>query len=209
MSKNNEFIIQYSGLSLGTHAYELEIGKAFFESLDYHEFEDCRIKVNLDLEKSASMLVLFFKIGGTVKTNCDRCLEEMFIKLDADFKQLIKISDYEEQDENDEIFIVPSAEYEIDITKFVFDFVLLSMPPKSVHEEGECDEDALDKLNSYLVKNSNDHDDEFDFDDEDIDDEDWDDDDNEEEDIAEEEKDSNKAIDPRWQALLDLKNKKN
>lgn len=201
MSKNNEFIIQYSGLSLGTHAYELEVGKAFFESLGYHEFEDCRIKVSLDLEKSASMLVLFFKIGGSVKTNCDRCLEEMFIKLDGDFKQLVKISDYEEQDENDEIFIVPSAEYEIDITKFVFDFILLSMPPKSVHEDGECDEDAIEKLNSYLVKNSNDHDDEFDFDD---DDDDWDDDED-----SEDEEDDNKEIDPRWKALMDLKNKEN
>ncbi len=205
MSKNNDFIIQYSGLSLGTHPYELEVGKEFFESLDYHEFEDCRIKVNLDLEKSASMLVLFFKIGGTVKANCDRCLEEMFIKLDGDFKQLVKISDYAEQDDNDEIFIVPSAEYEIDITKFVFDFILLSMPPKSVHEDGDCDEDALDKLNSYLVKNSNDHDDEFDFD-EDDEDEDWEDDDSEED---ENEEDNNKEIDPRWKALMDLKNKKN
>jgi uncharacterized metal-binding protein YceD (DUF177 family) len=206
MSKNNDFIIQYSGLSLGTHPYELEVGKAFFEALDYHEFEDCRIKVGLDLEKSASMLVLFFKIGGSVKANCDRCLEEMFIKLDGDFKQLVKISDYAEHDENDEIFIVPSAEYEIDITKFVFDFILLSMPPKAVHEVGECDEDALEKLSSYWVKISYDPDDEFDFDDEYEDEEDLDDDDYED---TEEEEDNNKAIDPRWKALMDLKNKEN
>ena len=135
----------------------------------------------------------------------------MVMKLNGDFKQLVKISDYDESDENDEIFIVPTAEYEIDITKFIFDFVLLSLPPKVVHEDGDCDEDAIDKLNSYLVKNSNDHDDEFDFDDED---EDYDDDDFDEEDeeLDEEEKEDEKDtkdIDPRWKALMDLKNKEN
>ena len=208
MAKNNEYLIQYSGLSLGVHPYEFEIGKEFFVSLDYHEFEDCRIKVKLDLEKSASMLVLFFNISGGVRANCDRCLEEMVMKLNGDFKQLVKISDYDESDDNDEIFIVPSAEYEIDITKFIFDFVLLSLPPKVVHEDGECDEDAIDKLNSYLVKNSNNHDDEFDFDDED-EDYDEDEEDIEEEEIEDEEDIDSKDIDPRWKALMDLKNKKN
>ena len=116
MAKNNEYLIQYSGLSLGVHSYEYEIGKAFFESLDYHEFDDCRIKVKLDFEKSASMLVLFFSISGTVKAPCDRCLEDMLVKLNGDFKQIIKISDYEQSEETDEILVVPSAEYEIDIT---------------------------------------------------------------------------------------------
>lgn len=188
MSKRNEFIVQYSGLNLGVHTYEFEIGKSFFESFDIDEIGDCQIKVTMNLDKSAAMLVLDFVIGGVVTSQCDLCLEDLEIELEDEFRQIIKISDYAEPDDNDEIVVVPSAEYEIDVTKFIYDFVLLSIPLKKKHKDGECNEEALEKLKSYLVEeNPDDKNDESD----------------ENENIEKE------NIDPRWQALINLKNKEN
>lgn len=183
MSERSEYVIQYSGLKLGTHSFEFEIGKSFFESFDYTEILDCKVNVRLDLEKSTTMLVLLFEIKGEVTFPCDRCLEPVVLPISGNYRQVAKISDYEEPDDNDEIVVLPSAEYEIDVTKFIYDFIMLSVPYKRVHPEGGCDEEALKNLDDYLVEESA-----------------------EDEDADHTEDEDNDDMDPRWKALLNIKN---
>lgn len=183
MSSENEYVIQYSGLKLGTHSFEFEIGKAFFESFEYSEIQDCKVHVKMDMEKSSTMLVLLFDVEGTVDFPCDRCLEPVTLPIEGNYRQVVKFSDYEESDD-DEIIILPTGEYEIDVKKLIYDFVMLSIPLKRAHEEGECDEEAQAKLNDFLIEELP-----------------------EEPTESEEEEDEN--IDPRWQALKDLKNRDN
>lgn len=179
MSGSKEYVIQYSGLKLGTHAFAFEIGKKFFEDFEYSELIDCKVQVKMDLEKSSSMLVLLFDIKGKATFPCDRCLEPVELAIKGDYRQVVKISDYEESDVDDEIVILPSAEYEIDITKFIYDFIMLSVPYKKVHKDGECDQEALRRLDDYLVEESGD-----------------------DTDVQNDEED----VDPRWKALINLKN---
>jgi uncharacterized metal-binding protein YceD (DUF177 family) len=182
MSSENEYVIQYSGLKLGTHSFVFEIRKEFFETLDYSEIEECEVKVKMDMEKSSTMMVLLFDIEGTVDFPCDRCLEPVNLSIEGNYRQVVKFSDFEESND-DEIMILPTAEYEIDVKKLVYDFIMLSIPLKRAHEEGECDEELVEKLNDFLIEEAP------------------------EENTESEENEED--IDPRWQALKDLKNKEN
>lgn len=183
MSSENEYVIQYSGLKLGTHSFDFEIGKAFFESFEFSEVENCEVAVKMNMEKSSTMLVLLFDVSGTVEFPCDRCLEPVTIPIEGNYRQVVKFSDFEESNEDDEIIILPTAEYEIDVTKLIYDFIMLSIPLKRAHEEGACDEELVKKLNDFLIEELPEEDTDSEIDEEDI--------------------------DPRWKALMDLKNKEN
>lgn len=182
MSSENEYVIQFSGLKLGTHSFDFEIGKEFFEAFEFSEIQNCKVNVKMDMEKSSTMLVLLFDVEGTVDFPCDRCLEPVELPIEGNYRQVVKFSDYEESNEDDEIIILPTAEYEIDVTKLIYDFIMLSIPLKRAHEEGECDPELVAKLNDFLVEELPEE--------------------------TEEEADE-EDMDPRWQALRDLKNKEN
>lgn len=187
MSSENEYIIQYSGLKLGTHSFVFEIGKTFFESFEYSDIQGCEVKVKMDMEKSSTMMVLLFDVEGNVVFPCDRCLEPVSLAINGNYRQVVKFSDFEESND-DEIIILPTGEYEIDVKKLIYDFIMLSVPLKRAHEPGECDEELVKKLSEFLI-------DELPEESTDLEE-------NEPEDDQEE-------IDPRWQALRDLRNKEN
>lgn len=185
MAKKNPYIIQYAGLKLGTHSFNFEIDGAFFSSYEYSDIESCQLNIDLRFEKSNSMLVLNFDITGTIDSICDKCLDDLQLQIDGQNRQIVKISDFEEQDIDDEILVVPSSEYEVDITKMIFDFSHLCLPIKREHDENGCDSKALEKLENYLVfENPEDSTDE------------------------ETEQNNEEEIDPRWNALKGLKDNK-
>lgn len=183
MSSENEYVIQFSGLKLGLHSFDFEIGKEFFESFEYSDIQECKVKVDMSMEKSSTMMVLLFDVNGNINNPCDRCLEEVELPIEGNYRQVVKFSDFEEESQDDEIIILPSAEYEIDVKKLIYDFIMLSIPLKRAHEEGECDEELANELNAYLVEELP-------------------------EEITDTETDE-EDIDPRWEALKDLKNKEN
>jgi hypothetical protein len=51
MKKMKAYSISFSGLKVGTHHFDYQIDNSFFEDLDYLEFNDAELLVNLTLEK--------------------------------------------------------------------------------------------------------------------------------------------------------------
>ena len=43
MKASKEFLIQFIGLKQGKHQFEYEINKAFFDNLDFDEFNDVNV----------------------------------------------------------------------------------------------------------------------------------------------------------------------
>jgi uncharacterized metal-binding protein YceD (DUF177 family) len=170
------FIIPFVGLKLGSHRYEFEVKDEFFSAFDYSEIEHANVQVVMDLNKSATMLVLNFEISGTVTVPCDRCLEDMDTKIETSFRQIIKFSDTETDEDDDELSYLPTGEYEIDVKHYIFNFITLSIPARNAHPEGECNPETLKKLNEYLITEE-----------------------------KESPKNEDEDIDPRWAALKSFK----
>ena len=213
---DKEFVIPFVGLKQGVHEFNFEIGKAFFESIEYSIVLEGNVYVTFLLDKKETMLIGDYTIHGTVKASCGRCNDPVDVEVEGEFQLVYKFDDKPSEDES--LVIVYPEEYEIDVKESIHEFISVSIPSRTVHKEGECNEDVMKILSEYQVFTLNEDgsvkpDEEYD---------DWDS-DEEEDDTADngesenepdedtdqkEDEDQNgddDYIDPRWNALKGLK----
>ena len=154
MKVTNEFLIPFIGLKLGKHHFEFQINKKFFENFDYHEFEDCDIKITIVLEKKSTLLELDFKQKGTVHVPCDLTNEMFDLPVKAKLHLVVQFGD-DFNNDNEELLILPHGEHQLDVSQYIYEMIVLSVPFKRVHpgiKDGSLNTEALDKLTELSVK---------------------------------------------------------
>ncbi|HTG67024.1 MAG TPA: DUF177 domain-containing protein [Flavobacterium sp.] len=154
MNRTKEFLIPFVGLKLGKHHFEYQISNAFFENFEYDEFQNSDIKVAVVLEKKSNMLELSFKHKGTVNVPCDLTGEDFDLPIKGKMKLIVRFGEVFNND-NEELLILPFGEFEIDISQYIYEMIVLSVPQKRVHpgvKDGSLKTETLDKLNELKVK---------------------------------------------------------
>jgi len=152
VKKNTEYIIPYEGLKQGKHQFTFEITDKFFEAFEAErDFNHVNIQMEVDMMKDVTMLVFDFKHQGILRTACDRCLADIPQKVEAENKLIVKFGE-EAEDDDEMIVTLPEAEYEIDLSPFIYDYIILSLPWKMdctalKENEKPCDEEVLKKIN--------------------------------------------------------------
>lgn len=149
VAKKSEYKIGFTGLTDGKHEFTFEIGKKFFEQLDYSEIKDAALKVRLVLEKKPTMMIADFEIAGKVNVMCDRCTDYFDMSVNGSSNLIYKFGDEELDDEN--VVVVFPNETEIDITHPVYEFTCLLLPVRRVHPEGKCNQEMLKSMDKYLM----------------------------------------------------------
>lgn len=150
MKALKEFEIPFVGLKEGVHDYSFEIDEKFFESFDYSEIEKGKVHADLNLERKERMLILDFMIKGFVIIPCDRCLDDLEYPVEKNARLIIKFG-HEFIEETEEIFIIPETESHIDISGFIYEYIILSLPIKRVHQEDKaCDQTTIEKINQHV-----------------------------------------------------------
>lgn len=163
-NKKSEYVIPFSGLKEARHSFEFEIEKEFFGSISDSLIEGGKIHIDFVLEKRSTMLILEFEMDGYITAPCDRCTDPVDVDVEASEKLYVKFGE-ESMADSDEIIVLSEADYEIDIAPFIYEFIVLATPTRKVHEEGECNEEYLNKLEEYSfpeVDDSEDDDDDID-----------------------------------------------
>lgn len=89
---------------------------------------------------------------GNVFTPCDRCLEDVDLRIDIDNLLNVKIG--EEDDDEGDVLVVADAKHKFDLTFLVYQFVALSLPVRRVHQPGMCNETMMSAFNSHQVARS-------------------------------------------------------
>ncbi|MBL4592353.1 MAG: DUF177 domain-containing protein [Flavobacteriales bacterium] len=145
MRSLSEYIIKFEGLKQGTHFYEFDVDNAFFEEFDCFEFKKSSFKIDLEFEKQSTIMLLTFNFTGTITVPCDRCLDDADVDVDGEEKLIVKFGN-EEYDETDEILMLPIHEHEINVAKYIYEFINVNLPQKRVHFEGLCNQNVIDKL---------------------------------------------------------------
>lgn len=191
-----QFIIPFVALKQGSYAFNFEVDDTFFEGLDYSIIHNGDVKVGLILDKKETMLIGHYTINGTVSTNCDRCTDPVELSVEGEYQLIYKYGTEPSDDET--LVIIHPDSYELDVASNIYELITVSLPARSIHEEGECNEEMMDKLSEYLLTSEEEDDD---FDDEDFDDDDESDLDDEDED---DDNDDNDGTDPRWDVLKNL-----
>ena len=154
MSKTKEFLIPFVGLKLGKHKFEYQINNAFFEIFDYNEFQNSNIKVNVVIEKKSTMLEITFKHIGTINVPCDLTSEDFDMPIKGSMKLIVRFGDAFNND-NEELLILPFGEFEIDVSQYIYETIVLSVPLRRVHpgiKDGSLKTEALTKLKELTIK---------------------------------------------------------
>ncbi len=154
MKVNKEFLIPFVGLKQGKHQFEFEINKEFFDDFGFDEYNDVNVKVNLVLEKKITMLELSFKHKGTVNVPCDITNEDFDLPIKGKLNLLVKFGD-EYNADHDEILVLPHGEYQVDVSQYIYEMIVLSVPSKRIHpgvKDGTVAVEILDKLNELSPK---------------------------------------------------------
>jgi uncharacterized metal-binding protein YceD (DUF177 family) len=157
MKPINEFLIAFIGLKLGKHKFEYQINKSFFDLFEYDDFEDCTIKVNVVLEKKETHLELNFSHNGSVHVPCDATGEMFDLAVKAKIRLVVQFGENFNND-NEELLILPHGEYQIDISQYIYEMIVLSIPLRREHpgiKDGTLVSPVLDKLNELKVKDNN------------------------------------------------------
>jgi uncharacterized metal-binding protein YceD (DUF177 family) len=97
---------------------------------------------------------LNFRIEGWVNVNCDLTNEPFNQEVEGSFDLVVKFGQ-EYNDENDAILIIPHAEYEINVSQYIYELIILSVPFKRIHpgvKDGTLKSEALEKLEELSPK---------------------------------------------------------
>lgn len=148
MKALKDYIIPFIGLKIGTHHFDYKIDNTFFKNFEYDEFNEVNVKIDLKLEKKSTFLELNFSAIGTLNVNCDLTNEPYNETINDTFKLVVKFGDAY-NDDNEDILIIPHREYEINVSQFIYELIVLAVPAKHVHpgvEDGTLQSDILLKL---------------------------------------------------------------
>lgn len=173
------FILSFAGLKQGKHQFKYEVDNTFFENFGFEEFNSSTIDIDAQLDKKNTIMELLLNAKGSVNVNCDVTNEPFDLDIDTSMDLVIKFGDAF-NDDNEELLTLSHGDYEFNISQYVYEMLVLSMPQKRVHpgvEDGSLDSDVLDKLNELSVSSPEDK--------------------------------KSKEIDPRWEALKKLKTDNN
>jgi uncharacterized metal-binding protein YceD (DUF177 family) len=151
--------IPLSGLKEGSHLYDFDIDRDFFEAYDNSEISKCEINITANLVKRSAHMELTIKVGGRVMIVCDRCLEDYWQEIESNNVLLVKYGDqWEEVD--DEVVMIPYGESSFDLSQFIYEFAHLALPIQRVHPddkngESGCDPLMIEKLREHLPEPDN------------------------------------------------------
>ncbi len=153
MKSLNHFSIPIQGLKDGMHQFDFQVDKAFFAHFENSQIADGNFNVKLYFDKRPDMYVMTFSYEGTVQTACDRCLADINLPLKGDNQLMVKFA--ETPSEEAEIIYVQRGLNELNVAKYVYEFIALAVPILKVYdcendESPPCNEDML----GYLDKNS-------------------------------------------------------
>ena len=152
---NNGFIIPLNGLATGKNEFSWKVGKEFFENFGNSEILDAEIDVQVTVEKSGRYVGVDCEAFGDVVVECDRCLDELELPVEVEILLSVKYGEEESSEEphpgEREVIFVPETEAELDMSQIIYDYVCLSLPLQRVHDEGECNPEAIRHLNAEVV----------------------------------------------------------
>jgi len=154
MKAKKEFLIPFVGLKQGKHQFEFDIDKTFFDEFSFDEYNSVNVKVNLVLDKKSTMMELSFKHKGTVNVPCDLTNEDFDLVIKGKLNLIVKFGD-EFNNDNDEMLVLPHGEYQVDVSQYIYEMIVLSVPTRRIHpgtKDGSFGAGILNKLEELAPK---------------------------------------------------------
>lgn len=162
MTGQKEFVINFGSLAEGEHEFEYRIDDSFFQKFEHSPVYKGDVDVLVVLERKDNMLLLDFTMDGVLTLACDRCLEDLELEMESFNELIVKFGDVkEEQEVSEDVLILPSKENELDVSRFIYEYITLLIPMRNVHEDENgnpsCDPDVLKELGRHGLNTDGEH----------------------------------------------------
>lgn len=126
------FVIPFAGLKAGTYDFAFEIDDEFFAHFERSEISKGKVHVDCVMDRQQRMLTLNFDITGTVTLPCDRCADDYEQAVVGHQRLIVKFGTVEEE-ESEEIQVIPEKEHELDVSQYLYEYIHLLLPMRRVH----------------------------------------------------------------------------
>jgi len=186
MNSLESFEIDLKGMTEGERALAYTLDDDFFKTLCVNDVQGGALHVSGSIRKANGFFELHLAITGTVTVSCDRCLDPMSLPISTSLDSIVKLSSYgnwgdepcgANSNEDDGVIIVDEKEGILSMAWPIYETVALAIPIQHVHAPGKCNPAMTKALEELSAARSSD------------------------------EESCQATIDPRWSALLNLKNK--
>ena len=147
MKPLDSFTIPVKGLGNGIHNFEFELDAPFFKAINEESKLDATLISKVSFDKRDSMYILDIVVEGEHIADCDRCLNEIPVLVEGEYKLYIKRGIGEDEAE---IVYLEQFDDQINIAKYIYDFAILSLPFKNVIEG--CEEMEKPPCNFEMLK---------------------------------------------------------
>ena len=158
MKPDSNYKIEFAGLKTGNHQFNFDADKKFFDTFNFSDFNDVSVNIDIDLTKKSTLLELEFVLKGVVNLNCDLTNEPFNFEIKHESSLVVKFGEGF-NNEDDEILVLPHGEHKLYVDQYIFEMIVLSLPPKRIHpgiEDGSLKSEILDILENLKPKeNSN------------------------------------------------------
>lgn len=142
MELNKQYSVAYKGLKNSSFDFDFEVDDALFAAYESRDIRGGKCQVKATMLKSEQQLDFDFVITGEVICECDRCLEDCAIPIDYEGHLIVRLSEQEGEYDGEVMWLNPQ-ENEIDLTQYIYESIVLSLPYQRVHPEGECNPEML------------------------------------------------------------------
>ncbi|MDE5815390.1 MAG: DUF177 domain-containing protein [Alistipes sp.] len=143
MELSERYAVAFKELKPGGYDYAFSIDGALFRNYENAEIKEASCSVQVHLERAATQLTFDVRITGEVVVPCDRCLEDCRVPVDFEGQLLVRFSDLPADEYDGEVLWLPPAEKDVDLTQYLYESIVLSLPYQRVHPEGGCDPEML------------------------------------------------------------------
>lgn len=148
MINNRNYHLEIKSLSLGKDYFDFNLDDKFFVESGFPFEIRGDISARVDVNKQNANTELKVSLKGKILVPCDRCLNDMMLEVDSNQTMNLKL------DTNNNLLNID--ELELDYSEGVLNLVplfneeiLINIPIKKVHKEGECNKEMLDIFYKY------------------------------------------------------------
>ena len=152
MDKLKPFKIELHGLKEGKNIFNFKLDDSFFDAVESDIVRCGNLDVEMEIDRKSSLFEVMFHIKGDVIVPCDLCLDDMEQPVDTDNGLIVKFGN--ENSEDDDLVTVAEDEGILDVSWFIYEFIVLNIPIKHVHAPGKCNRDMMNALEAHSATRS-------------------------------------------------------
>ena len=136
MCSLEQFKIDLKNQKDEVRTFDFDLDNLFFSALDGSEVKQGALHASVSIRKMTGFYELLFHAEGTVTVTCDRCLDDMSQPIETENRLVVKLG--AAYSEEDDVITVSEDEGILDVSWFIYEFIVLAIPIKHVHAPGKC-----------------------------------------------------------------------